>query len=122
MYKRFSGGKIQTPHIRNNIFTQKGKIKGKSKEYTSKNTRRKSKDKEFSKKGKIKGKSKEYTSKNTSRKSKDKEFSKNGKIKGKSYTSKNKRKKSKDKEFSKKYIEQLIQRYYELDEELSPKK
>jgi len=95
MYKRFSGGKIQTPHIRNNIFTQKGKIKGKSKEYTSKNT---------------------------SRKSKDKEFSKNGKIKGKSYTSKNKRKKSKDKEFSKKYIEQLIQRYYELDEELSPKK
>jgi len=70
MYKRFSGGKIQTSHIRNNIFTQKGKIKGKSKEYTSKNTSRISKDKEF----------------------------------------------------SKEYIEQLIQRYYELDEELSPKK
>ena len=118
MYKRFSGGKIQTPHIQNNIFTQKGKIKGKS--YTSKNTSRKSKDKEFSKKGKIKGKS--YTSKNKRRKSKDKEFSKNGKIKGKSYTSKNKRRKSKHKEFSKEYIEQLIQRYYELDEELSPKK
>lgn len=92
MYKRFSGGKIQTPHIRNNMFTQKGKIRT---PYIRNNM--------FTKKGKIRT---PYILK----------------IKGKSYTSKNKRRKSKYKEFSKKYIEQLIQRYYELDEELSPKK
>jgi len=98
MYKRFSGGKIQTPYIRNNMFTKKGKISKIQTSHIRNNM--------FTKKGKISKIQRPYILK----------------IKGKSYTSKNKRRKSKDKEFSKEYIEQLIQRYYELDEELSPKK